>query len=169
MQIHSWLWPGLVAVGIAAGIMVGQARMKSQLERKTMDNLQTAMKGESFAYAKYSLFADHARKDGNPEIADLFDSAAKTERFEHFAEEAQLAGLVGTDEENLRNAIQGESYEVDTMYKQFAEEASSAGDHEAARLFEEIRQDEIKHRDMFVAALGKLVKHQESAHSRGRQ
>jgi rubrerythrin len=165
MQSHLWIWPGLVVLGIVAGIGIGQARVKSQLEQKTMENLQAAMKGESFAYAKYSLFADHANKDGHPEIANLFNSAAKTERFEHFAEEAQLAGLVGTDEENLRNAIQGESYEADTMYKRFAEEASSAGDHEAARLFEEIRQDEIKHRDMFAAALGKLAKHQESAHS----
>jgi rubrerythrin len=128
-----------------------------------MENLQTAMKGEAFAYAKYTLFTEHARKSGHPEIAGLFENAAKTERFEHFAEEAELAGLVGTDEENLRNAIEGESYEVQTMYKQFADEAALTGDHEAAARFEEIRQDEMKHRDKLQAALNKLMQASESS------
>ena len=163
MHSHSWIWVGLVVAGIAAGMVAGQAQMKNQLQQKTMENLQTAMKGEAFAYAKYSLFAEQARKNGHPEIADLFENAAQTERFEHFAEEAKLTGLVGTDEENLRNAIQGESYEVNTMYKDFAEEAASMGDHEVADRFAEIRQDEMKHRDAFQAALDKLVKSSESS------
>lgn len=163
MHGHSWLWGGLVVAGVVAGMAIGQARVENRLSRKTAANLQTAMKGEAFAYAKYSLFAEQARKNGHPEIADMFESAAKTERFEHFTEEAELAGLVGTDEENLRNAIEGESYEVSTMYKQFAAEATRLGDHEAADRFEEIRQDEMKHRDMFQAALDKLVKSREGA------
>lgn len=158
MHSHSWVWVGLLVAAIGAGMVIGQAQMKRQLHEKTMQNLQTAMKGEAFAYAKYSLFAEHARKNGHPEIADLFENAAKTERFEHLAEEAELAGLVGTDEENLRDAIRGESYEITTMYKQFAEQASSVGDHEAADRFEEIRHDEMKHRAMFQAALDKLMK-----------
>lgn len=164
MHNHSWIWAGLLVAGIAVGMVAGRAQMKNQLQQKTMENLQTAMKGEAFAYAKYTLFAEQARKNGHPEIADLFENAAKTERFEHFTEEAELAGLVGTDEENLRNAIQGESYEVNTMYKNFAEEATSAGDHEAADRFEEIRQDEMKHRDAFQAALDKLQKSPEGSH-----
>ena len=55
-------------------------------DRKTMDNLSTAMQGEAFAYAKYLLYAEHARKSGNKELADLFEKTANTERFEHFAE-----------------------------------------------------------------------------------
>ncbi|HVB34530.1 MAG TPA: rubrerythrin family protein [Patescibacteria group bacterium] len=157
MHSESGLWAGLVVAGIAAGMAIGQTQMKMQLHQKTMENLDTAMKGEAFAYAKYSLFAEQARKNGHPEIADLFENAAKTERFEHFAEEAELAGLAGTDEENLRHAIQGESYEAQTMYKQFADEAALVGDHQAAARFEEIRQDEMKHRDRFQAALNKLT------------
>lgn len=124
--------------------------------RQTMDNLSTAMHGEAFAYAKYSLYAEHARKDGNKEVADLFERAAKMERFQHFAEEAQLAGLVRSDAENLRDAMQGESYEVDTMYFEFAQQATKAGDAAAADRFEEVRQDEMKHRDAFKAALATL-------------
>lgn len=126
------------------------------LDRKTMDNLSTAMHGEAFASVKYLLFAEHARKTGNKELADLFEKTANTERFEHFAEEAQLAGLVGSDADNLKDAIRGESYEIDTMYLEFAKKASVAGDTAAAARFEEIRHDEMGHRDAFKVALAKL-------------
>jgi rubrerythrin len=126
------------------------------LYQKTVDNLSTAMHGEAFAYVKYLLYAEHARKSGNKELAELFEKTANTERFEHFAEEAQLAGLVGSDADNLKDAINGESYEVDTMYLEFAEKANVAGDAAAAARFEEIRHDEIGHREAFKTALTKL-------------
>jgi rubrerythrin len=128
----------------------------------TRDHLTTAMQGEAFAAAKYQLYADHARKGGNNELADLFERTAKVERFEHLAEEANLAQLVGGDAANLKDAIAGESYEIDTMYREFAEQARAAGDHAAASLFEEIRRDEMGHRDAFKAALEKL--HTKSGH-----
>jgi len=127
------------------------------LDQKTLDDLSTAMHGEAFAYAKYLLYAEHARKSGNKELADLFEKTANTERFEHFAEEAELAGLVGSDAENLRDAIKGESYEIDIMYLEFAGQAKAAGDTAAAARFEEIRHDEIGHRDAFNSALAKLA------------
>jgi rubrerythrin len=126
------------------------------LNQKTLDNLSTAMHGETFAYVKYLLYAEHARKSGNKELADLFEKTANTERFEHFAEEAKLAGLVGSDADNLKDAIKGESYEIDTMYLEFAERAKAAGDAAAAARFEEVRHDEITHRDAFKGALAKL-------------
>jgi len=126
------------------------------LNQKTLDNLSTAMHGEAFAYVKYLLYAEHARKSGNKELADLFEKTANTERFEHFAEEAKLAGLVRSDADNLKDAIKGESYEIDTMYLEFAERAKAAGDAAAAARFEEVRHDEITHRDAFKGALAKL-------------
>jgi rubrerythrin len=126
------------------------------LTKTTLDDLSIAMHGEAFAFVKYLLYAEHARKGGNKELADLFEKTANTERLEHFAEEAQLAGLVGSDSDNLKDAIHGESYEVDTMYLEFAEKAKVAGDATAAARFEEIRHDEIGHRDAFKIALAKL-------------
>jgi rubrerythrin len=126
------------------------------LDQKTSDNLSTAMHGEAFAYVKYLLYAEHARKSGNKELADLFEKTANTERFEHLAEEAQLAGLVGSDADNLKDAIKGESYEIDTMYLEFAQKAKVAGDTTAASRFEEIRHDEMSHRGAFKIALAKL-------------
>ncbi|MFY9733313.1 MAG: ferritin family protein [Candidatus Acidiferrales bacterium] len=129
---------------------------RETLDQKTLANLSTAMHGEAFAHVKYLLYAEHARKSGNKELADLFEKTANTERFEHFAEEAQLSGLVGNDADNLKDAINGESYEIDTMYLEFAQKAKAAGDKAAAARFEEIRHDEMGHRDAFKAALTKL-------------
>lgn len=142
---------GFICLAVEAAV-----NQKSTLSPQTTKNLTTAMKGEAFASAKYQLYADRARQGGNNELADLFEKTAKVEHFEHFKEESELAGLVGTDQANLKDAIAGESYEVETMYREFAKQAEAAGDKEAAKLFEEIRKDEAGHRDEFKAALKKI-------------
>lgn len=151
---------GMFAAFVYAGLTRrgGAATSPQQTSVQTHQNLSTAMHGEAFAFAKYTLYAEHARQSGHSELAALFEETANTERLEHFAEEAQLAGLVGSDEANLRDAIKGESYEVDTMYKEFAEQASAAGDQAALDRFSEIRKDETKHRDAYQSALDKLTK-----------
>jgi len=121
------------------------------MNEQTRNNLLSAMQGEAFAFAKYMLFAEHARNAGHADLASLFETTA-----EHFAEEAQLAGLVGSDVENLRQAISGEAYEVDTMYREFAAQAEAAGESAAAARFQEIRADETGHLAAYVAALDTL-------------
>ncbi len=127
------------------------------MNKATIDNLLTAMHGEAFAYAKYMLYAERARQNGNAELAQLFENTAREERLEHFAEEAELAGMVGNDTDNLKDAILGESYEVETMYRDFAQQAADVGDQAASDRFTEIRQDEMKHRDAFRAAWARLT------------
>lgn len=126
------------------------------MNAKTRENLLASLHGEAFAYAKYMLFAEHARQAGQSELARLFEETARTELTEHFAEEAQLAGIVGADMDNLRDAIGGESYEIETMYREYAEQARAAGDTAAADRFEEVRRDEVKHRAAFKAALERI-------------
>lgn len=99
------------------------------LSQKTQENLSTAMHGEAFAYAKYMLYAKHAQQNGNEELSKLFQTAANIERFQHFAEEAQLAGLVGNDADNLKDAIKGESY----LYVDNSEGGNDVGLVEATR------------------------------------
>jgi rubrerythrin len=126
------------------------------LAARTRKNLMDAMHGEAFAFAKYKLFAKQARKNGNNELADLFDKTADQEYMEHFNELADLLQLAGTDEQDVTNAIAGESFEVDAFYKQFAEEARQDGDDQAAHRFDEIRHDEAYHQLAFQEALIKL-------------
>src|SRR5690242_8287267 len=125
----------LVAVA-AVFFMIGHTTAQnSALHRQTLDNLSTAMHGEAFAYAKYNLYAQHAQHSGNNQLADLFAKTARVERFQHFAEETQLAGLVGSDADNLKDAINGETYEVNIMYPNFAKQAAALGDKAAADRF----------------------------------
>ncbi len=123
---------------------------------QTRANLLTAMRGEAFAFAKYRLCAVEARKHGRPELAELFDRAAGDEYFDHFTRQALLAGVIATDADNLHDAIEEETYEVDELYRRFAEEADAVGDHEVAERFREIRADELRHREAFAAALAGL-------------
>jgi rubrerythrin len=147
----------IVLVAIFCFAVGALATKSPSLSEQTRQNLITAMKGEAFAQAKYMVYAQHARINGQTDLAELFEETASVERFEHFAEEAKLAGLAGEDYANLEDAINGESYEVETMYRDFANQAKAAGDDSAAALFEEIRKDEARHRNEFKAALERLV------------
>ncbi|MFL6056380.1 MAG: ferritin family protein [Actinoallomurus sp.] len=121
--------------------------------QRTKTNLDTAMHGEALAYAKYRLYAEHAN---NPSVARLFRGNADVERREHFADEARLAGLVGTTRSNLGKAITGERYESQTMYPTFAKRARTADDTEVATRFSHNAKDEAGHARAFQQALNRL-------------
>jgi rubrerythrin len=131
-------------------------RSKPACSGQTLTNLLDAMHGEAFAHAKYNLYADHAQRTGHPSIAKLFRGTAQVELREHFAGEAVLAGLVGSNRANLTDAITGETYEAKTMYPGFAHQAAKAGDRQAAGLFSEIANDEAGHAAAFTAARHRL-------------
>src|SRR5665647_706650 len=95
---------------------------------KTVENLKGGIKGESTASAKYAAFAQKAREEGNDTIAKLFDAASKSESI-HAANHRKVLEALGekmddfkpefevkTTAENLQAAIEGETYEVATMY-----------------------------------------------------
>ncbi|MFB7917155.1 rubrerythrin family protein [Streptomyces sp. NPDC056061] len=123
------------------------------LHAQTLADLTTTMKGEAYAHAAYSLFAAEADRLGVPAVAKLFRGTAQTELNEHLREAAALSGTVGSSAANLRQAISGETYEHQVMYRRFAEQARADNDLEAAKLFSEIAADEGRHRDAFRAAL----------------
>ncbi len=123
---------------------------------QTATNLMTAMKGEAFANASYTWYAEAARRAGLPRVARLFINTAGAELGEHFAEEAALAGLVRSNAANLRTAIAGERYEARTMYPSYARMAMSVGDLRASMLFREIARDEAGHASAYTRALRQL-------------
>src|SRR4029078_5773844 len=113
------------------------------LHSATKEDILTALRTEAFTYARSMLFAAAARRNGRTEIADIFESTARTELEEHFAMLADLAGIVGDDADNLRAAIEAEAYEIEVMYPTFAEHAPRASDTAAAECFAEIRGHEV--------------------------
>ena len=112
----------------------------------------TAMKGESFANASYTLYARHAAASGQRALARLFAGSAQVELREHFAAESRLAGLVRSSRANLHAAIAGETHEGTTMYPRFAAQARKAGDRAAAKVFSTAGHEELSHARQFKAA-----------------
>jgi len=127
------------------------------MDAQTHENVVAALHGEAFAYARYRLFANAARKRGDDRLASMFDGIASAELDEHFAELAELAGLVGTDVDNIRTALQDENDEVESLYPEFAKQARSVGEVAVAERFEEIVEDEREHEKTLEQALERLV------------
>ncbi|MEU8376807.1 ferritin family protein [Micromonospora sp. NPDC048894] len=122
----------------------------------TQENLEATLRGEAFANARYTSYAGHARATGVLRLARLWDNTAGQELGEHFAQTAELAGLVRDNAANLRESIDGEQYEATVMYPTFSRQAAAAGDRRAAALFREIAFDEADHASAFLRALVRL-------------
>jgi rubrerythrin len=135
---------------------------------KTIDNMKAAITGETTASEKYAAYAKKAKEEGYPSVAVLFEAASKAEAIHavnHRAAMDQLGhkmGIVATKFEvkstleNLQDAINGESYEVSTMYPQFLKEAGAANVNVAAISFNYAYQTEQKHKALYQNALAAL-------------
>ncbi|MFD6323802.1 ferritin family protein [Streptomyces sp. NPDC058442] len=145
--------PALALAAPAGGAPPAPHTAGRALHAQTLADLTTTMRGEAYAHAVYGLFAAEADRQGLPAVGKLFRSTAQTELNEHLHEAATLIGMVGSNAANLRQAIEGETYEHEVMYRRFAEQARADGDLEAAKLFSEIAADEGRHRNAFRAAL----------------
>lgn len=119
---------------------------------KTEDNLKAAFAGESQARNKYTYFAAVARKEGYHYIAKIFEETAENEK-RHAKDHFKLLGGLGNTAANLQAAMEGEDYEVKTMYADFAREAEEEGNMEAANLFKQILKIEAHHRDRYKKLL----------------
>ncbi len=122
---------------------------------KTVENLKKAFAGESQASRKYLAFAVKAMEEGKPEIAQLFLEAAGAESA-HAVNHLKVLGEIGTTEENLRKAAEGENYEIEEMYPEFIRQAEEEGMKDAAESFRIAMEREKKHREMFRKALESL-------------
>jgi rubrerythrin len=135
----------------------------------TVQNLLTAFEGESNAHAKYTAFAVKADTDGFKGAASLFRAAARAEQI-HAANHARVIKQLGgnatcvihpvevkTTLENLKTALNGEKYEVDTMYPGFLEEATERKNTAAIRTFHGALEAEKTHARLYAEAIALLV------------
>ena len=121
---------------------------------KTEKNLMEAFAGESQARNKYTYFASKAKKEGYEQIAALFQETADNEK-EHAKIWFKLlnGGEIGTTEENLKAAADGENYEWTDMYAEFAKTAKEEGFDHIAYLFEEVAKIEKEHEERYLKLL----------------
>ena len=115
---------------------------------KTEKNLQEAFAGESMARNKYTYFASVAKKAGYEQIADLFLKTADNEK-EHAKLWFKALGELGTTEENLLHAAEGESYEWADMYDRMAREAEEEGFYDLAEQFRGVAAIEKAHEERY--------------------
>lgn len=117
----------------------------------TNDNLKEAFAGESQANQKYRAFALKAEKDGFHNIAKLFRTTAEAERIHAEGHLKALDGI-GSTEDNLQAAIDGETYEYTEMYPPMLEQAE-VDNHKAKKMFKWALEAEELHAQLYKKAL----------------
>ena len=122
---------------------------------KTEKNLWEAFAGESQARNKYTYFASVAKKAGYEQIAALFQKTADNEK-EHAKLWFKALGELGTTEENLLHAAQGENFEWTDMYDRMAKEAEEEGFMELAAQFRGVAAVEKAHEERYRALLNNV-------------
>ena len=132
---------------------------------QTEDNLKAAFADESQANRRYLYFAQKADVEGYPDVAALFRSVAEGETghaFGHF-DFLRLVGdpvtgvPVGPTADNLKSAIEGETYEYSEMYPGFAKTARDEGFDEIAEWLETLARAEKSHAGRFSEGLASLT------------
>ncbi|WP_169764487.1 ferritin family protein [Campylobacter mucosalis] len=118
-------------------------------ENLTAINLMKAFAGESQARNKYELYADIAKEAGYHAIARHFYEAAENEKWHARAEFKRYHELINDPidkmDANLIAAAQGERYEHEIMYPEFAAIAKEEGLRDIERLFNAIGKVEVEH------------------------
>jgi rubrerythrin len=113
--------------------------------------------GESQARNRYTFFTSVAKKEGYVQIQRIFEETAANEKehaemFFKYLEGGEVkitatypAGKIGTTEENLLAAAEGELLEWGTLYPNFAKVAREEGFLDVAESFTEIAEVEEEH------------------------
>ena len=135
--------------------------MAALKDSQTEKNLKEAFAGESQANRRYLYFAQKADVEGYPDIAALFRSVAEGETghaFGHFDFLAEVGDpvtgvAVGETEDNLKSAVEGETYEYTEMYPGFAKTAREEGFDQVAEWFETLAKAEKSHAGRFTKGL----------------
>lgn len=127
---------------------------------QTEKNLLKSFAGESQARMRYTYFASVAKKEGYEQISGIFLETAENERehakvffkylFDSNGEAVEItasypAGKIGTTEENLLAAANGENEEWSELYSEFEKVAREEGFEDIAISFKEIAEVEEEH------------------------
>ncbi|TFH43509.1 MAG: rubrerythrin family protein [Chrysiogenales bacterium] len=136
----------------------------------TVENLKAAITGETTASAKYAAYAKKAKEEKFEKIGKLFEAASRAEAI-HARKHADVLSTMGvkmdpitpqfavkSTRENLLDAIQGESHEIDSMYPDFIKKAQDEGKDDAEGSFDYAFQVEKVHLALYKGAQTALDK-----------
>lgn len=142
--------------------------MKQLKGSETEKNLLKAFAGESQARNRYTYFTSVAKKDGYEQISAIFLETADNEKehakvfFKHLEggdteiQATYPAGRIGTTEENLLAAAEGEKMEWSALYPDFEKIARKEGFNEVADSFKEVAEVEEQHEKRYRKLLDNI-------------
>ncbi len=122
------------------------------MRKMTEKNLGDAYAGESMAYMKYNIWADKAEKEGLKNVARLFRAISQAEKV-HATNHWRALGMIKATKDNLQQAIDGETYEVEEMYPAFKAVAELQGEKAAVLSTNYALEAEKIHAEMYTKAL----------------
>lgn len=131
----------------------------------TLDNLKTAITGETGATTKYAAWAKVAEREGFDAIARLFTCTSDAEKI-HIELEYKLAQKLEPGYEkpaapevpehtvdlNLIAGANGEIYETSDMYPSFIKVAQEENNNEAVQVFTRAKLAEAYHAERYLDA-----------------
>ena len=123
---------------------------------ETKKNLEKALQGEALAHLKYQFYKSKLI-DYNKKYENIFDEIIHNEKehgkiwFKHLYD-----GIIPLNKENILDAISGEQYECNEMYKEFGKIAKKEGFDKVANLFLEIAKIECHHAETFNEILNEI-------------
>lgn len=132
---------------------------------KTIENLKAGIKCETTSSLMYKAFAKKSKTEGHESISRLFYAVSKSEGIHSENLKRVLIGLgqkmekfkpeieVKNTEENIQVAIDGETYETNTMYPVFFKAARAENALKAVEIFTWEYDTELKHLAFFQKAL----------------
>ncbi|HEX2171383.1 MAG TPA: rubrerythrin family protein [Dehalococcoidia bacterium] len=131
---------------------------------KSLENLKHAFAGESQANRRYLYFARVADIEGYPDVGGLFRDTAEAETGHAFGHLDYLKEVgdpatgvpFGDTSQNLKSAVEGETYEFTEMYPGFAKTARDEGFAELSNWFETLARAEKSHAGRFQKGLENL-------------
>lgn len=125
------------------------------MDQKTLKNLKEAFAGESQANRKYLAFSKKAAQEGYINAERMFKAAAEAETIHAHSHLKAMKGI-GTTAENLKEGVEGETFEFESMYPDMVKQAEEAGEKEAVRSFKFAMEAERVHAELYQKILDNL-------------
>lgn len=158
-----------LVIGFTLWMTVPESSSAGDVKAGTLENLQAAFNGESNAHAKYLAYSKKAEEEGYLKVAALFRAAAYAEEI-HLNNHARVIKSMGASpkaeikqpdvkstEQNLADAIKGETYEQTVMYPGFIAQAQKEQNDEAIQTFNYAMAAEAEHAKLYKSALDNLT------------
>ncbi len=121
------------------------------MKEKSEKNLNDAFAGESQAHMRYLAFAEKAEKENLTNVARLFRANSFAEEI-HATNHLRTLSGIGKTSENLKAAIEGETYEVEEMYPTFITEAQEEQEKSAETVTKWALEAEKVHAGLYKKA-----------------